>query len=444
MVHYFPLGSIRRLGLLVIWATLAVGGLATAQQPASVVRITLEEAKQRALANNKLINMGALNAESKEFVTRAAKADYFPKVVGAALYLHFNDNLGGILSAGGRTISGPAGKPLLTFPTFSTFVPFLEQDSSYAVVAAVQPITDLLLVRQGVRIAQADERIAQAELEQGIRKLASGVEQLYWGILAAQRIRAGALEAVQGAKMLAQTQLLEARTALLEAQQGLQQIDKQIVDLQEQLSSLLDLPLDARLELVEPVLPVIPYQHGEEVVALALANSPEIAQAQATVCKAQAALTAGKLAYVPSIAFVGGYLNQTGQEYYQQDVGFVGVMGTYTFVDWGKRRNVIHERENLVRMARLKLQQTEDEVRQKAQKAFRDLADSQQSLTTAEQMVGLRQQGVKKATTPEAMKDPTALLKASKDLGLSQVDLVKADLAYRQAYVELMALITKP
>jgi outer membrane protein TolC len=435
--------SMRGLGLLVISAVLCSGPVAAAQQPVGVVRITLEEAKQRALASNKLLNIGALNAESKAFAVRAAKADYFPKVIGTALYMHFDNNLGELLTGGGRTITGPRGKPLFTFPTFSAFLPVLEQDSSWATVTAVQPITDLLLVRQGVKIARADEKIAQAELEAGTRKLVSGVEQLYWGILAAQRIRAGAVEGVQGAEMLAQTRLLEARTALLEARQGLQQIDKQIADLQEQLNGLLDLPLDTHLELVEPPLPVLPYQHAEDIIGIALASSPEIAEAQATVCKAQAALTAGKLAYVPSIAVVGGYLNQTAQSYVQQDVGYVGVMGTYTFVDWGKRRNVVRERQNLVYMATLKLHQTEDDVRQKAQKAFRDLVDSQAALKTAEEMAGLRKEAVKSATTPEAMKNPTALLKASKDLGLAQVDLVKADLAYRQAYVELMALVGK-
>jgi outer membrane protein TolC len=441
MVQQSRPGSIPRLGLLVISVAVCFGSVATAQQPSGAVRITLEEAKQRALANNKLLNIGALNAESKAFVVRAAKADYFPKVIGAALYLHFNDNLGDLLTGGGRTISGPLGRPLFTFPTFSRFLPALDQDSSWAGAFAVQPITDLLLVRQGVKIACADERIAQAELQAGTGKLVSGVEQLYWGILAAQKIRAGAVEAVQGAEMLAKTKLLEARTALLEAQLGLQHVDKQIADLQEQLNGLLDLPLDARLELVEPDLPVLPYQHADEVIGLALANSPEILQAQATVCKAQAALCAGKLAYVPSIAGVGGYFNQTAQDYVQPNIGFIGVVGTYTFADWGKRRNVVRERQNLVEMAMLKLHQTQDEIRQKAQKAFRDLADSQAALKTAEEMVGLRKEAVKDATTPEAEKNPTALIKASKDLGLAEVDFVKADLSYRQAYVELMALI---
>jgi outer membrane protein TolC len=162
----------------------------------ATVRITLEEAKQRALSSNKLLNLASLNAESKAFAVKAMRANYFPQVLGNVFYFHFNDELGTVLSGGGRTVTGPAGKPLITFPPFSVNVPVMNQDSSMATLMAVQPITDLLKIRQGVKIAEADEGIARAQLEQGIRKVASGVEQLYWGLLAAQRIRAGTVSAV--------------------------------------------------------------------------------------------------------------------------------------------------------------------------------------------------------------------------------------------------------
>jgi outer membrane protein TolC len=292
-----------------------------------------------------------------------------------------------------------------------------------------------------VKIAQADEQIARAQLEGGIRKLVSGVEQLYWGILAVRRIRAGAVQGVQGAELLAKTQLLEARTALVEARQGLQEADKQLADLQEQLNGLLDLPACTTLELVEPPLPALQFRCADEVIGLALAASPDVREAQATIQKAQAALAAGKLDYVPSIAVMGGYMNQSFADYIQPNIGFVGVVGSYTFVDWGKRRNVIRERQNLVTMATLKRQQTEDDVRQKTQKAFREVGETQEALKTAEELVALRKEAVKQATTPEAMRNPTALIKASKDQALAEVEAIKADLAYRQAYVQLMALV---
>jgi outer membrane protein TolC len=401
-------------------------------------RITLDEAKELALAASKLLNLATLNAESKAYAIRAARADYFPKVSGTVLYFHFSDNLGQVLTTQGTTLRLPSGVPLLSLPPTTVEASVLQQNSSFAFVNAVQPITDLLKVRQGVKIAQADEQIAKADLEKGTRELVSGVQQLFWGLLAARRIQAGAREGVRGAELLAQTKTLEAQAALLEARQALQQVEKQVADLQEQLNGLLDLPLCTPLELVEPPLPIPPFHCVDEAIGLALAASPEIRKAQQTIAKAEAALAAGKLDYVPSIAAIGGYANQTAASYIQQDIGFLGVVGTYTFVDWGKRRNTVRERKTLVSMASLQLQQTEDEVRQKAQKAFRELAEAQEARQTAHEMAALRTEAEKKAGAP------AALMAAVKARMLADVDFVKADLAYRQAYVQLMSLVGQP
>jgi outer membrane protein len=422
-----------------------VAGQATLGKPATLqpatMRMTFEEAKQRAMASSKLLNLAGLNAQGKAFAVRAMQADYFPKVTGSAMYFHFNDNLGTILATQGRTVSGPLGKTLISFPATAVNLAVLNQDSSLVNVMAVQPITDLLKIRQGVKIARADEQIAQEEARKGAIELASGVEQLCWGLVAVRRMQAGALAAVQGAEQLAKTQNLDARTAYLEAQQAVQQVNKQIADLQEQLNGLLDLPLSTVVELVPPPLPVLPYHSADEVVALALMNSPEVREAEQTVCKAEAALCAGKLDYLPSIGVSGGYVNQTAASYIQQDIGYIGVMGTWTLFDWGKRRSVVHERENLVTMATLKLHQTEDEVTQNASKAFREVGENFEALKSAEQMIVLRKESAKAANTPEALQNPTALITASNNLMTAEANAVKADLNYRISFVKLMALV---
>jgi outer membrane protein TolC len=407
-------------------------------------RLTLEGARQRVLTNNKLLALAAMNAQGKGYAVRAAQADYFPKVFGEVVYFHFSDFLGSIITGGGRTITGPRGATLTTLPTFSKEAAVLNQDSSWSVVGGVQPITDLLKVRQGVNIARADEQIAHAQQEKAARELVTGVEQLYWGLLAAERIQAGALEGVRVAELLAKAQnTVEVRTALLEARQALQQVEKQVADVREQLNNLIDLPTCTLLELVEPPLPVLPLHCADEAIGFALAAIPEVREAEQTILKARAAVAAAKVDYLPNVAAVGGYLKQTGMSYVQEDIGYVGVIGSYTLVDWGKRRNTLRERDNLVAMATLKLEQTRDEVRQNVGKAFREYEEDGAAVTTAREMVGLRKEALKKASTPEALRDPASLLKVSKDVATAEVDLVKAELAYRAAYVKLMSLIGK-
>jgi outer membrane protein TolC len=398
-------------------------------------RLTLEDAKQRVLEDSKLLHLAALNVQSKEYATRAMRASYFPQIVGNLVYFRFNDDLGTVLTTPGRKVQGPKGMPIANLPSLAINLPVLNENTTLTTIAAVQPLTDLLKVRQGVKLAAADEQIAQAQLEKGTRELLSGVEQLFWGLLAAQRIRAGALAAAGGIEALAKTGNLEARTALVEGQQGLQEVSNQIADLQEQLAILLDLPTCTQFDLVEPPVPAPPVTCADEAVSLALAASPDIREAEQNVAKAHAAVCAAKLDYVPSIAVIGGYTNQTFADYIQPNVGYIGVMGNYTFVDWGKRRNTIRERDQLVAMATLKVQQTQDTVRQNALKAFREYEGTQQALQLAGQMVGLRTEAQKAAT------DPAAQFKAGKDAMTAQVDYIKADLAHRVAYVKLASLL---
>ena len=148
-------------------------------------------------------------------------------------------------------------------------------------------------------------------------------------------------------------------------------------------------------------------------------------------------MAAGKVDFLPTLAVAGGYANNTSLEVIQQNIGFVGVVGSYTFVDWGKRRNIVREREQLVAMAGLKVQQTQDNIRQKALKAFRDYQDTQEALKLAAELVEVRTEAVKAAA------DLHAKFKAGKDLLTAQVDSVKADLNHRIAYVKLASLIGK-
>jgi outer membrane protein TolC len=420
-----------------LFASRSAAQQAPANAPPGTVRLTLDEIKQRVLADNKLLQLAAMNVQSKGYATRAAQALYFPQIIGNVVYFHFNDDLGTVLTTQGRHVVGPRGRPLGVLPSFAINLPVLDQNTTFSTINAVQPLTDLLKVRQGVKIAQADAQIAEAQKDKGTRELLSGVEQLFWGLLAAQRIRTGLVAAGGTIAEAAKTGNLEAREALIEGQQSLQEVSNQIADLQEQLAILLDLPTCTQFDLVEPALPAAPVKCADEAVGLALANSPEVREAESTIDKARAAVRAAKLEYVPSIALFGGYLNQTAADYIQPNIGYIGVMGSYTFFDGGKRRNVIRERDQLVGMATLKMQQTQDTVRQNTLKAFRDYEQSRQALTLAGQLVEVRNLAVKNAA------DLAAKLKTGKDALTAQVDYVKADLAHRIAYVKLMSLLGK-
>jgi outer membrane protein TolC len=205
-----------------------------------------------------------------------------------------------------------------------------------------------------------------------------------------------------------------------------------VADLQAQLNELLDQPECTPLELAELTLPALPWACADDAVSLALGSNPDIQEAQQNIIKARAAVCAAKVDYLPNVAVIGGFSNQTFADYIQPDIGYVSVVGTYTFWDWGKRRNTVRERQNLVALATLKLQQTEDDVRQKILKAFREVEQDRETVKNAEEMVALRKEAQKKAATPaDQMAAAKALMQAS-------IDLIKAQMTYRVGYAHLL------
>lgn len=114
----------------------------------------------------------------------------------------------------------------------------------------------------------------------------------------------------------------------------------------------------------------------------------------------------------------------------------MGIIGAYTFVDWGKRRNTILERELFIGMANQKVSATQDEVRQKALKACREFNQTQEAIKLAGELVQARTEAA-----GAAAKDIHDQLKAGKDLMEAQLGFLKANLAHRFAYVNLMSII---
>jgi outer membrane protein TolC len=393
-------------------------------------RLTLDEARQLALQNNKALALARLNVAEKGHATDAARKDYFPKAIAFDSYTRFNDNLGtvvtirtgvfGILPPGSRTVA----------------VSVINQDTNYAGALVVQPLTKLIAVNAAVQIARADQNAAQAQLDKGAREVISGVTQAYYGLIGAQRIQAALDLQVQLLEQALKVKAApELRIALVEAQQGLAQVRGQIQELTHELDDLLDLPGCTVLEPVDPLPPELPVRCAEDAAHQALACSPEVHEAQQGVAKAEAALQVARMAYLPDINVMGGYTNQTMADYIQPNVSFIGVIGTYTFWEWGKKRDVKLQREADVAMAHQNLQVTADKVQLDARKAYDSFDQAREANRLAGEMVQARREAEKGAT------DAATMLAAKGETAKAELEAMKAEIAYRVAHAQLAALI---
>jgi outer membrane protein TolC len=396
----------------------------------TVRKLTLEEARQLALANNKALNLARINVQEKQLGTAAAKTDYYPKILGSVTYFHFNDDLGTLVTIP----RGPRG--LVGGNTIAATV--LNQDSALSTVFVAQPITKLIAVNAGVQLARAEQNIAQAQLDKGAREVLSGVAQLYEGLLGSQRIqKALEFQINMVEQVLTAKPLPELKVALVEAKQGLSQVRAQIQQLTAQLNDLLNLPACTVLELVDPLPPPLPVQCADDAARMATQNNPEVLEAEQSIAKAQAALKVAKMEYLPDVNVIGGYANQTVASYIQPNIGYVGVTANYTFWGWGKRHKVCHQRQTLVELAHQNLAVTVDKVQLEARKTYVEYAQAEEALKLAKEMVDARKE-VEKAAAG------AAALQARNDAAKAQLDEMKAEITYRIAHAKLATTIGAP
>jgi outer membrane protein TolC len=228
----------------------------------------------------------------------------------------------------------------------------------------------------------------------------------------------------------------ELRIGLLEARQGMLQVRGQAQELNDQLDTLLGLPGDTRLELVDPVPQDLPVHGAEEAAQLALACNLEVRDAEQSIVKAEAALKVAKMAYIPDVNVIGGYANQTGASYIQPNIGYFGVTANYTFWDWGKRRDLKRQRDTDIAMAHQNVLVTIEKVRAEARKAYGTFDQAREAYKLAGEMVLARKEAEKGAAG-------AAAAQAKADTSKAQLEEMKAEIAYRVAHAQLAGLINQ-
>jgi outer membrane protein TolC len=398
------------------------GTTGTSNVPAAPYRLTLEEAKSRALSSSVIMDLASWQVTAKCQALAAARKDYWPKLLNSFSYFHFDSDLGTVVTT-----------PGILNPATQIAVPVIEQDAQMYTAAAIQPITPLLKVREAVNISAADVGAAEAQRQFARIELCKGVEQLYFGILATQQIRAGLQQALAGARQMAEaTKTPGSQISLVETQQALLTAETQIVTLTQQLNQLVGLEPCTVLELVAPPTPSMPFTCADDAVGSAVSFSPKIREARMSIEKAEAAVRLAQADYVPSVNAYGFYVNQDATPTIQNDFTGVGMSATM-LLEWGKKNNVLRQYKATLALARSNLRKEIQDAELKAAQAFHEANRTQQALANAQQLANLNRQ----VPIPT---DPFQLKFVLEEKLEAELGTIKADLDHRTAVAELRSI----
>jgi outer membrane protein TolC len=394
-------------------------------------RLTLAQAQQQAQATdaaNPMAHIAALGAEAAKQHRLGAESDYFPKISSTLTNFHFNKFMGQTIEFQ-RPINGG---------TVTAGLPLAGKDQTLIALSAAQPLTPLLKLHEVVNIARADERLARAKAGMPI-ETAANVEKDYYALLVAERelvVAKSAAQAIQAKTLLASTTpTLPSENAEQEiaAAKQLVMADSRVKQLTVALNDRIGYPSDTELELVPPDT-IVEDITLKEVADKALAANPEVVEAESNVAKARAASKLSKLDYVPDFLLMGGYAyNDNSIPLLPRDFSFIGIMGSYTLFDFGKREHTIKERSATLGQAEAALELTKAKVAAAVKASYFDMDRSRQMTQLAHR---ISQEMSVKPISYTANDPDRASAQAKVD-----IEILQADLEYRQALARLKAMM---
>jgi len=412
-----------------------------------VRRLTLEEAVQLAVQQNRGLKIARLKVKENEYKKDAARSDYFPTITNQSNALHISELQALNVPPGAfGTVSG------VPIPAVNTNLQQGKQTLYSSGTMIAQPLTQLLRIHQENRAAAADITASRDELKNSENEVALAVHTLYYGILvaelekkAAEQETAFASETlrenendVHGGSAL-EVSVIQSRAELLQAQQSTLTAQLQIEDYTSELNDLLGLPLDTQLELVPEEISSLSVLSKAEYVSAAWDENPEIRSAQATIEKARAGVAAAKTAYIPDVTAFARHSYQDGVPFVVRNFGTVGINLNYTVFDFGKRRATVRERQTQLEETEQNLEHLKEQVAVAVERSYNKLERTRSMVNVAAQAAKLREESERLANNQQQqglilisdVRHATAANYKAK------ADLLQANLAYLLAWAEL-------
>ncbi|MDR3723724.1 MAG: efflux RND transporter permease subunit [Terracidiphilus sp.] len=415
--------------------------------------ITLEEAVRLAGEQNSLVKMAREKAQEAKGRTTQARANYFPVVTNQSLATHLNQTEvlqihAGVL--GNYSATGP-------LPASNINIELGKQNSFLTTMTAGQPLTQMVKIHAGYRVARAEAASAQSDAIRARNEVALNVKMLYYHLLSAGRkkhevelrIEAGEEKLEEARRGVASGVILEEKVMdgeaqLATAKHGLGQIEDALSDMEIQMNDLLGLPLETELQLVDPDTgkeqaaaqePVT----VEELRAEARAHNPAVASALQTREKARAGVLAARAEFIPDVTAFGQYIHQDGVPLLPKDTEIAGLRSEWTISEFGKRIGLVKERRAQRAQAEENVRHTENQVRIDIEKGLRKLKRTEDELDAARRTVRARGETLRIVGEQVHTNTVThaALCEAEAQLAAAEAQLFDAEMDMAIARAEL-------
>jgi outer membrane protein len=377
----------------------AIGALSTlstaliAAQDSAPRVLSLDEAIQIAIANNRSLKVASLEVDKSKWQVAEFKTKRLPSISGTVLGSQLLNELSFTFKEGAFG-NFPSTGPI---PNKDTKITTPRQPTAYVVSQVTQPLSQLYKLHLGVQSQQLNSQINTEKARAELQDVTKNVKQAYYAVLQSESALDAAEANVKQYQELDRVVLrrvsqeaalrsdsLDVKTKLAHQQYTLIQQRNTLNSRKEYLNDLLG--RDIRTEFVTERVPAASFEEIELKVAQdrALAQRPEIKQAELSVRQAEYARRMAKADYIPEVGFAFNYLSMFNIDILPKNVASVGLQLKWEPWDWGRRKDIINEKKIAETQAQSQLRDAQSKVLVEVNSRFRKLQESRMLIAVAE------------------------------------------------------------
>ena len=420
-----------------LWLILTTPAWAQPQPPAARNLLTLEEAVNTALEDNRQVKNAALEISKTEHMLAAVRTRRLPNfevIVGESWFLNPPQNFNALGGAPGVL---PIPIPIISAPNLIS----TRQPTALMTGLMAQPLSQQYRIGLNISMHGVMRDISWEQSRARRQTVADDVKRTYFNILQTQSSLESTEEDIKflrelnrlasrylKEKTVLKSELLEAEARLAQEEQHQIVLRNQLATQKEQLNDLM-----GRNTLTEFRVNPVP-----EATALendlggarnrALQQRPEMREAKLRISQAEYDRRIKQSEYIPDISFIATYARTVNLSPVPENLGFAGFLMTWEPFDWGRKRRELAARTGTVAQTQNAARDSESKIIIDVDSKFRNLQASRGQLKASRATQEAAREKLREAI--DAFKNETALVK---DVLEAQTRLAQANSEYQKS-----------
>ncbi len=420
-----------------LWLIQTTPAWAQPQPPAARNLLTLEEAVNTALQDNRQVKNAALEVSKSEHMlaaTRTRRLPNFEVIVGESWLLTPQPNF--------NALGGTPGVLPIPIPiTNATNLVSNRQPTALMTGLMAQPLSQQYRIGLNISMHDVMRDIAREQLRAKRQTVVSDVKRLYYAILQTQ----SSLESVEESirflrelerlhgrylkeRVVLKSEALEVKAKLAQAEQQQIVLRNQLATQKEKLNDLMGRNILTEFR-VNPVPEATALENDlEGARTRALQQRPEVREAKLRIRQAEYDRWIKQSEYIPDISFIASYARTVNLSPVPENLGFAGFLMTWEPFDWGRKRREMAAKTETLAQTQNMSRESESQVLIDVNSKFRNLQTSRGQLKASRAAQEAAREKLKE--TMDAFNNGTAL---TKDVLQAQTLLAQAASEYQKS-----------